>query len=79
MAKYTVLRGKVTKDSKNYPVGSVIDITVKEAGRFPKSMLKRVTEPPTPTEKEDVPKPVEEVTEPEPAPAKKEERIRVTI
>lgn len=88
MAKYTVLRGKVSIGDKRYVKGDVLDITVKEAEKFPQSMIRRVNEPSKPAPKKAAPEPIPEPVEvpdpePEPEPEVVEEpiaeKIRVTI
>lgn len=71
MAKYIVLRGKVSIGSKRYVKGDVFEIRVKDAEKFPRSMIRRVEDTPD----------VEEDNEGEPeAPEEPtEEKIRVTI
>lgn len=90
MAKYTVLRGKVSIGDKKFVIGDVFEITVKEAERFPQSMIARVAEPPKSAPKKEDPAPTPahapvKVPEPEPEPVPDvadepaEKKIRVTI
>lgn len=89
MAKYTVLRGKVSIGDKKFVKGDTIEITVKDAEKFPQSMIQRVLEPSKPAPKKEDPVPKKEtpapvtVPEPEPEPKvadePKAEKIRVTI
>lgn len=88
MAKYTVLRGKVSIGDKKFVTGDVFEITVKEAERFPQSMIARVAETPKSAPKKEEPAPTPEpveVPDPEPDPVPEiadepaEKKIRVTI
>ena len=47
MVKFIVMRGKVSNGIKTYLKGDTFDMAVKDAKLLPKSMIRRVKEPPS--------------------------------